>query len=84
MSLVNFDFSGTTSLAMGGIPAGTPFTGTLIYDTAQTGSTSAFYGGTQTLFSYTSFTVTINGQTVTENPGTLALYNNSSRRAVCR
>lgn len=78
-STTSYSFSGVTSLAMGSIPGGTPFTGTFSYDPAATGVSTSYYGGTQNLFAnaYSALTMTIGGKTVTEGaPGTMALYNN--------
>lgn len=80
-STTSYSFSGVTSLAMGSIPGGTPFTGTFSYDPAATGVTTSYYGGIQSLFAnaYSALTMTIGGKTVTESaPGTMALYNSVS------
>ena len=80
-STTAYRFSGITSLAMGSIPGGTPFTGTFSYDPAATGVSTSYYGGTQNLFAnaYSALTMTIGGKTVTEGaPGTMALYNSVS------
>lgn len=78
---ITFEFSGTTSTKMGSILAGTSFTGTFTYDPSVIGTTTAYYGGTKTLFSnaYSALTLTIGGNTVTEGaPGTMALFDNVS------
>lgn len=73
-------FSGATSLAMGGIAAGTPFTGVFTYDpTALSSGDTPYYNGTQTIYplGFSQLSMTIGGQTVTESvPGTLTLFNN--------
>lgn len=73
-------FSGVTSMAMGGLAAGTPFTGALTYDPmAQSTGDTPYYNGTRTLYpsGFSQLAVTIGGQTVTEGaPGTIALFNN--------
>ena len=51
------------------------FTGQLAYAYPQAGTTTAFYGGTQTVFTFSSLYVTIGAQTISEMPGNLALYN---------
>jgi PEP-CTERM motif len=78
---VSYNFSGSTSRAMGGVAAGTPFTGTFSYNSSVSGVTTPYFGGTETLFAnaYSALTLTIGGQTVTEGaPGTLALYDSVS------
>jgi hypothetical protein len=72
-------FSGNTSLAIGGIPGNTPFTGTFTYNSAASGVTTSFNGGTETIYSngYSGLTLTIGGSTVSETvPGAIALFNN--------
>lgn len=73
-------FSGVTSLTMGGMAAGTPFTGVFTYDPAAPSSGDApYYNGTQTIYpaGFTQLAMTIGGQTVTESaPGTITLFNN--------
>ncbi len=77
---VVLDFSGQTDAAVtvGGnsIPSGSVFQGQLSYDAPQTAAVTSFYGGTQSVFSFNSLTWTIGGQTVSEGPGQLGLYNN--------
>lgn len=76
-----FAFTGTTSVAMDGVPAGTPFSGTLVYDlgAAAPAGSVAFYGGTKTVYvnAYSALTMTIGGETVQETvPGPMTLYDN--------
>jgi hypothetical protein len=74
---VSYSFSGTTSITIGGIPENTPFTGTFTYNDAVAGTTTPYYGGTQTIFpnAYSALTVTIGGNTVSETvPGAMAMY----------
>lgn len=76
-----FDFTGTTSVAMDGVAAGTPFSGSFVYDRnalAPLGDV-AFYGGTRTIYesAYSALTMTIGGHTVQETvPGVITVYNN--------
>ena len=79
-SLINYNFSGKIvnpiTVGPNTVAAGTPFTGSFSYSAPQTGNISSFYSGTQSVFAFTSLSLTINGQTVTESPGNLGLYNN--------
>jgi hypothetical protein len=77
---VSYTFAGTLSYALSTtLPIGTAFTGTFSYDQSVIGTTTSFYGGTQTLFSnaLSALTMTIGVETVTQTilPGTMALYN---------
>lgn len=81
-TIVSYSFDGVTSTGMGGVVAGTPFTGTFSYDSSVIGVTTPYYnlGATQTLFAnaYTTLTLTIGGSTVTAGvPGDIVIYNNS-------
>jgi hypothetical protein len=76
---VTFDFSGQTSAQMEGLAAGTPFTGTFIYNDSVNGTTTPYYSGTETIFAdaYSTLTMTIDGRTVAETvPGTISMFNN--------
>ena len=73
-------FSGYTSIAMGGIAQGTPFSGTFRYDPAALapGGSVAYYGGTKTVYpdAYSELSLTIGSNTVQEIvPGAIALFN---------
>ena len=78
---VSYGFSGVTSTGMGGIAAGTAYTGTFFYDPSVTGTTTPYFSGaTQTLFTnaFSSLTLTIAGNTVSGgSPGNIVIYNNS-------
>lgn len=74
-------FSGTTSVTMDGVPAGTPFTGTFAYDPGASAPLGdvPFYGGTKTVYqdAYHALTLTIGANTVRETvPGVITLYDN--------
>lgn len=79
-----YQFTGTTTSTMtvnngtstGSVPAGTPFTGTLTYDEAQTVTPVAFSGGTRSSYSFTGMTLTIGTSKVSWGPGTIYLYDN--------
>ena len=81
---VTYQFAGTTSSAMnvnngtsvGSIPAGTPYSGTLTFDDAQTAASTAFYGGTHSAYTYTTMSLTMVGATVTWGPGKIDVYDN--------
>jgi hypothetical protein len=74
-----FSFSGVTTFTISAgsntIPAGSSFTGVLSYETPQSGMVTSFAGGTQSVFSFNSLTLTISGQTVSASAGQLGLYN---------
>jgi hypothetical protein len=78
---ITFNFGGVyesnvpDSLAL--FPTGTPFSGTLTYDSAQTGVLTFSGGGswTQTEFTFDSLTLTIEGQTITAGPDHLVVDN---------
>lgn len=81
---VTYQFTGTTSSTMtvddgtsaGTIPAGTPFSGTLIFDDAQAAAPGAFSGGTHSAYAFTGMTLTVGATTVSWGPGTIDLYDN--------
>ena len=67
---------------MGGIAAGTAYTGTFSYDPSVVGVTTPYFnpGATQTLFTnaFSALTLTIGGNTVSGgSPGNIVIYNNS-------
>jgi hypothetical protein len=75
----SFTFTGKTSVAMDGVAAGTPFSGSFVYDPGASapGGTVPFYGGSETVYhnAYTSLTMTIGANTVhAVVPGPMALY----------
>ena len=74
---LNYAGSTTIAISAGGstIPAGSDFTGVLSYETPQSGVITSFAGGTQSVFSFNSLTLTIGGQTVSASAGQLGLYN---------
>ena len=76
---ITIDYSGTirNAITVGGssIPVGSSFSGQLSYDSPQTGTVTSFQQGTQSVFTFNSLTLTIGGQTVTEDAGQLGLYN---------
>jgi hypothetical protein len=74
--VVVYEYSGVLDSPLGSNPVGTPFSGQFAYDTPQAGTTTPFFGGTQTVFGYSVLTLTIGGQTVTDGPGALTLYDN--------
>lgn len=79
---VSYGFSGVVSTDMGGIAAGTAYTGTFSYDPSVAGTTTPYFnlGATQTLFpnAFSSLTLTIAGNTVSGgSPGNVVIYNNS-------
>jgi hypothetical protein len=79
---VSYSFSGFTTPSMGGIAAGTAFTGTFTYNPSVAGMTTPYFnpGATQTLFTnaFSALTLTIGGNTVTAGaPGNIVIYNNS-------
>jgi hypothetical protein len=76
-------FSGYTSVTMGGVAQGTPFSGTFRYDPAALapGGSIAYYGGTKTVYpaAYSELSLTIGANTVQEIvPGAIALFNDVS------
>ena len=81
---VTYRFTGTTQQSMnvnngtstGSIPAGTPYSGTLTFDDAQTATPAAFWGGTHSKYSFDSMTLTIGTTTVTWGPGQIDVYDN--------
>jgi hypothetical protein len=74
--LVEYQDSGTITTPLGAsIPAGTAFSGTFAYDFPQAGTVTPFEGGTQSVFTFQSLTLTVGGQTVTVGPGQPGLYN---------
>ncbi|MEW5786509.1 MAG: PEP-CTERM sorting domain-containing protein [Pseudomonadota bacterium] len=76
-TIVTYEFSGLTSMAMGGVAANTAFTGSFTYDTGVAAQSTAYNGGTQNIFdnAYSALTLTIGGNTVSSTvPGDLALY----------
>src|SRR5208337_1137055 len=77
MVIVNYSGHLTSAITVAGssIPNGSLFAGQLSYDFPQSGVITSFFGGTQSVFSLSSLTWTINGQTVTESSGQLGLYN---------
>jgi hypothetical protein len=76
---ITYNFTGATDIDItegaNTIPFGTPFAGTFAYDSGQPGTITTFRGGTQSAFTFNWLTLTIAGQTVTEGPGSLGLYN---------
>ena len=74
---LNYAGSTTFPISAGGsmIPAGSDFTGVLSYEAPQSGVITSFAGGTQSVFSFNSLTLTIGGQTVSASAGQLGLYN---------
>jgi hypothetical protein len=81
---VTYQFTGATLAPMnvnngtsiGGLPAGTPYSGTLTFDDAQTVTPIAFYGGTHSTFAFSNLTLTVGTTTVSEGPGKIDLYDN--------
>jgi hypothetical protein len=81
---VSYQFAGTTSSTMsvnngtsvGSVPAGTPFSGTLAFDSAQTATPVAFSGGTKATYSFSSMSLTMGSETVSWGPGKIDVYNN--------
>lgn len=79
-----YQYTGVTSSTMtvnngtnsGTIPSGTPFTGTVTFDEAQTVTPVAFSGGTKSVFTFTSMTLTMSGSTLTWGPGNIYMYDN--------
>src|SRR5581483_334101 len=79
-----YQYGGTTSSAMsvndgtsvGSIPAGTPFSGTFMFDVPQTATPVAFGGGTHSTYSFTETTLTVGTTTVRWGPGTIDVYDN--------
>lgn len=77
-------FAGTTTTTMtvndgvtsGSLPAGTPYTGTLTFDAAQTAASTSFNGGTQTLYSFTNLAFTVGSSTANSGPGQIMVNNN--------
>ncbi|HZT29283.1 MAG TPA: Ig domain-containing protein [Bryobacteraceae bacterium] len=86
---VTYQFTGTTSSAMsvnngtstGSVPAGTPYSGTLTFDDAQTATPAAFFGGAHSTYAFSGMTLTIGTTTVTWGPGTLDVYDNLASTA---
>jgi len=81
---VTYQFTGTTSFAMnvdngtnvGSVPAGTQFTGTLVFDNAQTATAVPFAGGTHSTYVFTSMTITIGVSSASWGPGVIDVYGN--------
>lgn len=81
---VTYQFTGTTSQSMnvnngtsvGSIPAGTPYAGTLVFDDAQTVAAAAFWGGTHSVYAFSSMTLTIGSTTISWGPGNIDVYDN--------
>lgn len=77
-------FAGTISSTMsvndgtntGSVPAGTPYTGTFSYDSAQVPTPVAYGGGTKTTYAFTTLTFTIGTSTATSGPGRIDVYDN--------
>lgn len=86
---VTYQFTGSTIQAMnvnngastGSIPAGTPFSGALVFDDAQTAAPAAFWGGTHATYSFSSMTLTMAGSTVSWGPGIIDVYDNVTSTA---
>ena len=86
---VTYQFTGTTSSAMnvnngsstGSIPAGTPYSGTLTFDDAQTATPVTFYGGTHSTYGFTAMTLTVGATTVSWGPGIIDVYDNVTSTA---
>jgi hypothetical protein len=60
----------------GSIPAGTPFTGAVTYDDAQTVTPAAFYGGTHSAYTFARMSLTIGATTLNWGPGWIDVYDN--------
>ena len=81
---VTYQFTGTTSQSMnvnngtsvGSVPAGTPYTGTLVFEEAQSVAAAAFWGGTHSAYRFTIMTLTVGATTVSWGPGTIDVYDN--------
>ena len=81
---VTYQFTGTTSQSMnvnngtsvGSIPAGTPYSGTLVFDDAQAVTAAAFWGGTHSVFRYTGMSLTVGTTTLSWGPGNIDVYDN--------
>jgi hypothetical protein len=75
-------FAGTITSTMsvndgtntGSIPAGTPYTGTLTYDGAQTPAPAAYGGGTHTVYTFDNLAFTIGTSTANSGPGRIDVY----------
>lgn len=86
---VTYQFTGATSSTMtvndgtsaGTIPAGTPFSGALTFDDAQTAAPVAFSGGTHSAYTFVDMTLTVGTTTVTWGPGVIDLYDNVTSTA---
>ena len=65
------------SVVTGTIPANAPYTATATYDAAQVVTPVAYYGGTRSTYQFTSLTVTMNGNTITQfGPGNIDVFDN--------
>lgn len=77
-------FTGTITSTMrvnngtnvGSIPAGTPYSGTLTFDGAQTPTPVAYGGGTHTVYAFTNLAFTIGTSTANSGPGRIDVYDN--------
>lgn len=77
-------FAGTVSSSMnvnngsntGSIPAGTPYTGTVTFDDAQTPAPVAYGGGTHTTYAFTNLAFTVGTSTANSGPGRIDVYDN--------
>jgi hypothetical protein len=75
---ITYNFSGAFDAPINALPIGTPFTGTFSYDFPQTGTVFPYRSGTVSLYTYTSLSLTVGGQTVTEPSDVLSLVNDTS------
>lgn len=77
-------FAGTISSTMsvnngtnsGSIPAGTPYTGTLTFDAAQTPVPASYGGGTRTIYTFDNLAFTVGTSTANSGPGRIDVYDN--------
>lgn len=77
-------FAGTITSTMtvnngtntGSIPAGTPYTGTLTFDSAQTPTPQAYGGGTHTVYAFDNLAFTVGSSTANSGPGRIDVYDN--------
>lgn len=74
-ALITYDYAGALSLAIGTLPAGTSFTGSVTYDSSAAGVSATYHGGTQTGFidAVTGFTLSIGGTNLALGQGSALL-----------